>query len=564
MKKILLLGVLAISSLANANGFDATKLEKVQVGNKAVPASLVLTEKTSSKADQPMDIQSVLAVRKQMKAAKYDLVDEYYAPGSFHLGVYEGLGAYNMGVILFPYMDSVVYKNTYGYADWSVNGKIVAEASDSCVAHYFINGSYYVPEVADHTFNPAKDWGTGYKDTTFNVKGTKYAIGTSGQYVFSAMESKALGGGSDNAYMTLCGMWTDTVNEPDYGGDDMWMVGGYLTKDEYLNGTGVHLDSAKRDVTADTLGIIVENGGLMKIEQILFPIYNANTTVIDSVIPANAELRVAIFPLKGNSINLRDTIASTVMKQSDFVNAGVTWGTIGTLHAKFYEEDIFHTLTQVPIYVEGDFYLQITNFNESKCNFGIYSDFYNSATGTTVYQQDGKFRFRRSRGGGGQYGQNLAVTFDAYWPTLVTMESTTMEAPVAGGDATPQGATEAGAVFYSNVHPFDWEIDWEDEWLDVAIDTSYYAQYGAGIVYVTAEALPSGVSGRTATVEVNADGNVQVLTIVQGESSQGVENTKVNAVFENKSYDLLGREIKDEKLFKGSVIIRNGKKTLSK
>ena len=139
-----------------------------------------------------------------------------------------------------------------------------------------------------------------------------------------------------------------------------------------------------------------------------------------------------------------------------------------------------------------------------------------------------------------------------------------MVAPVAGGDASPiDDQTNPGEVFHTNIHPVDWEVEWEDEWIEVGIDTSYYAQYGAGVVYVTAEALPTGITGRTATVEVNADGNIQTLTIIQGEG-QGVENTKVNAVFENKSYDLLGREIKDDKLYKGNIIIRNGKKTLSK
>lgn len=555
MKKVLLISALAVATMANA--INPQVFQKVNVS----------AEKQITTEVVPFEWKDVTTILKEHDAARapkadsvaYGLADWYYADGSFHLGIYEGLGGYNLAFTLFPLLDSVVYQNYYGPTTWTVNGKSVAENTNMYVTGYAPDGLYYMPQTADHTFNPKRDWGEGYKDTTINVKGTLYGSATNAQYVGSALESKFLNG--DNVYMTLCAMETDPFNDE----TDFWRVSGPKTsagQDPYYNGTGVHLDATSK--TADTLGIIVDNQGVMKIEQILWPLYADNIDTVTNMIPKDVKLKVNIFPIKGNTIYLKDTLASAEMTNADFVGKAAGWGMYGTLHTKFYETDIFDQKMQVPVWIDGPFYVQLTNFNETGCNFGIFSDYFCPTTATTVYQYNGKFSYRGGKGGGGNYGQNLGVSFDAYWPTLYPANSTTMVAPVAGGDASPiDDQTNPGEVFYTNIHPVDWEVEWEDEWIEVGIDTSYYAQYGAGVVYVTAEALPTGITGRTATVEVNADGNIQTLTIIQGEG-QGVENTKVNAVFENKSYDLLGREIKDDKLYKGNIIIRNGKKTLSK
>ena len=91
------------------------------------------------------------------------------------------------------------------------------------------------------------------------------------------------------------------------------------------------------------------------------------------------------------------------------------------------------------------------------------------------------------------------------------------------------------------------------------VDTTQYADYRAGIVIFEAEALPDGVTSRSALVNVIADGAVQTFVVYQG-VGQGIENTKANAIFDDKNYDVLGREIKDQN-FKG-VVIRNGQKKL--
>lgn len=561
MKKILLVSALATAMLANAAGLENAKMRNFASDSKKI--------ETTSTPFEWKDAKTIIkehAAARAPQATEYDAADWYFAPGSFFLGIYEGLSGYSVGVTLLPYMDSVVFYNYYGPSDWAVNGKNVAENTDTYITGYGINGLYYLPETDDHDFNPARDWGKEYKDTTFNIKGTLYGNGNSDQFLASAIEGNSSMLGGQNFHMTLCAMETDVWNEPDYDGSDFWMVGAASLGDVYYNGTGVHLTKGDA-ATADTIGILVDNRGTMKIEEILFPIYNdGRADAVNKFIPDGAELRVALFPLDEEGIHFDDTIASTVMTNADFVSAGAGYEWVGTLHAKFHEVDIFGTETDVPVWVNGSFYLQLTNFNETGCDFGIYSDFHCPTTGTTVYQHDGMFSYRGGKGGGGDYGQNLGISFDAYWPTLVN-DTACYE---LHADAY---AEEEGYAYYgedpenmivwllSNVNYEEWTYETEEDWIEPQIaSTDYWEDYSVIALAFAVTDLPEGESGRRGTITFEADGATVEFTIIQGvDPTEGIEDTKVDAKFNNKKYNVLGVEVDDN--FKG-VVIRNGKKTI--
>lgn len=553
MKKILLIGALAIATIANAANTKAP--QKANAGSEA--------EKINKEVlpFEWKDASTLLRERQEFyaKAAnQYDWADHYYVPYSFHAGLMEGLMQGNTAFTIVPFMDSVVYKNYYGKTNWSVNGNEVATNTDTYVTGYGIDGMYYLPETSDHEFNPYQEWGEGYKDTTLHLKGTKYGLTAAASYAVCAPGATWFSSG-ESLHMTLCAMECDTLEDT----RDLWMVGNAKeTGDAYLNGTGVHLKKGDA-ATADTLGILVDNYGVMKINQIVMPIYNSNKSA--NLIPDGAVLRLAIFPLTESGIDFSDTLAYSVMTNADFVNGGEGYEWLGTLQAKFYDIDIFGSRTQVPVWIYGSFYVQLTNFNETGCDFGFYSDFNNPVTATTVYQHNGKFSYHgRSDAGGGSYGQNLAVSFDGYLPTLVNGEDNNiLYASEEGGYAYHVSPDTVGTVFYTNVDPEgDWDFEIEEEWVSIAgIDTSYYSDYGAIIFVLEAEALPEGVTSRSASIKIIADHAVQTLIVYQG-VGQGISNTKADAIFENKSFDILGREIKDQN-FKG-VVIRNGQKTLVK
>ena len=203
MKKYLLIGALAVATMANAVNVPNAAMRNLAADSKKVEASVIRFEWK----DATTVLKEHEAARSLKAASAYDGADWYYAPGAFYFGVYEGVGAYPYGIMLVPYMDSVVYYNYYGATDWSVNGKIYAESTDEYVDAYGVNGEYYLPETADHEFNPSKDWDPQYKDTTLNMKGTLYGNGSNGSWLSSAIEAKCING--ENMYMTLCAMYTD-------------------------------------------------------------------------------------------------------------------------------------------------------------------------------------------------------------------------------------------------------------------------------------------------------------------------------------------------------------------
>jgi len=548
MKKYLLIGALAVATMATAGVKDFSKLEKIQYGQKAQKIEAEAGPFVwKDKAAFAQERHELLAKR----AAEYADADVYYAPGSFSLGLYEGLGGYSASLLQFPLMDSVVYYNYYGATDWSVNGEVVAENTDEYVTGYWLNGMYYLPETADH------DLVVG--ETTYRIKGTKYGNGNSYDYLISAAPANWFGASGENSYLTLCAMECDTLIDS----GDFYMVGGKQTGDPYQDGCGIHLDSVDRETTADTLGIIVDNRGIMKINKILFPIYKQGVTEESAVIPDDAVLRVAIFPWTEFGPDFSDTIAVTEMtREKDFVNAGASWGTIGTIAAKFYETDIFGETTQVPIWVEGDFYVQLTNFNESGCDFGIYEDWHNPFTATTVYQYKGQLSYRYSRGAGAELGQNLGVSFDAYWPTLVN--DTTINELHANAEEGyaffGNDPEDNGILLYTNVAFDDWEIETDEDWIEVEMDTTYLTSNDAVFLFAGVAELPEELNEREGIITVNFDGAIQEFLIIQKRGGwEAIENTKVDANFENKNYDVLGREVKEDA--KG-VIIRNGKKIL--
>lgn len=558
MKKYFLFGALAVASLLNATNINNATMRNFAEDSRKIEASVIPFDWK--------DPQTFIKEHEGVRAAQaeeYGLADWYYAPGSFYLGVYEGIGTYNMGMILLPYLDSVTFSNYYGPTDWYMNGTLEEENTDEYVTRLGVNGLYHMPRTTDHEFNPNHHWGKQYKDTTIQTKGTLYASAAGAQYLCSAIQSKLLNGQTENAHMTLCAMYADPFYEEK--GSDFWRVGGGATGDQYFNGTGVHIQKDD-EKTADTLGILVENRGTMKIEQILVPVYADNKSDSTGLIPDGAQIRVAIFPMDEKGIHFDDTIASTVIKNTDIVGEAASWGFYGTMHAKFYETDIFGTVSQAPVWVNGSFYLQFTNFNETGCDFGIFSDYDCPTTATTVYQHDGKFSYRGGRNsGGGSHGQNLGISFDAYFPTLANDTTCNkLNAPAASSEDeiyAHYGNEEDNMVVWmlSNVNYEEWEYE-NDEWIEPQIvTTDYWEKYNVIGLAFAVQPLPEGEEGRRGSVIFEADGAQYEFIITQGEVFDAVENTKIDHRFDGKTYNMHGIEVGDD--YKG-VVIRNGEKSI--
>lgn len=551
MKKYFLFGALAVATMANAINFNQAQVQKVKMDGSAVK-KIEISGKATSK-------EAVFSERKVVRAeqAEYAAVDYYFTNGAFHNGYFAGFSGFSFAAIVLPYMDEVTYKNIYGATDWYVNGKLQVENSETFTTSYgFIPDGYigHVPQTTDHELK--------YQGKTYKIKGTSYGNSAGNAYVFSGEVEHPTMLGGDNIPMTLCAMHCDTLEDT----HDYWRVGGGMTGDPYFNGTGIHLDSIDRETTADALGIFVDFPGTMKFDEIILGVYSDDAGNVSTLIPADAKINVNIFPFKGDNIDFNDTIASTVITQKDFDGEVVEWGVYGTLSAKFYDTDIFGTESQVPVYANDGFFLEFTNFNESGCNFGFFSDYNCPVTGTTVYKYKGQWQYRGSnRAAGGEYGQNLLISFDGYFPALVNDTTCNkLNAPATSSEDAiyaHYGDEEDNVVVWllSNVNYEEWEFE-ADEWIEPQIvTTDYWEDYGVIGLAFAVQPLPEGEEGRRGSVIFEADGATYEFIITQGEVFDAVENTKIDHRFDGKTYNVLGVEVGDD--YKG-VVIRNGEKSI--
>ena len=546
MKKFTLFGALLVAGMATAqvNVMTSEKLD-----TKVFQAKSIETTATISKEKFTAESYANRFAKKANAAsADYSGVDYYTAPGMMHAG-FSAEGQGFVPLILLPYADTTVWTNyAQGLAQatwvleeaatsWSEDGEEVAKNSVTYETYYGCMGMASTPATSDHTFT--------YEGTQNNIKGYQYGSNESAQYVISAVGPDMISDG--NCPMTLCGMFCDPIHGSE--GLDYYMVGAG-SYGPYANGCGLNINGK----SLDTIGSIVRNVSPMKINQINILVYNSSKQGIEKMMPEGAEVKVEIFAadLTEGIIYTDEPLYTTTITAENFTDIA---GYIGTLTAAFYEEDLFGALQEVSVMVEGDFYVQLTNFNESGCDFGIYSD-YHTPGGTTLWTWDGEYTTLWSNG-----GSNLLISYDAYWPVVVNgAGSEVLVAPIEGGVAM-DGEYEAIALL-SNVA--DVESNWifdAPEWIKIAYDESTWAQYGFVEAQFTATALPEGKQGRQGIVTVEADGYVCEVVINQGKvegPTTGVEDI-VAPSFNGKVYNLLGVEVDEN--YKG-VVIKNGQKTI--
>ena len=529
MKKFTLLSAVLVAGMATAQVEVPMNMEIRKAEFKSIEMTAEVTME---------EWNADYVAKKKVAAADYAAHDYYYVEGMMHSGLTPQFYSLSMPLIMLPYMDSVVWTNYYGPTNWysQANDELLAENSETYVASYGIEGMYYLPYTTDHTLTQG--------DKTYNIKGYMYgeAAGKGGAAVTSAYTPITISTG-ENIPMTLCGMETSTMNNE--SGSDLYRIGAGA-RGAYAYGTGLIADTATK-VTADTIISTVRNVSPLKINAVNIPVYSDGTK---AMMPEDAEIKIELFAadLTKGIIYTDSLLGETVATVENFleIQAG-----LGTITAIFQKEDILGGMQDAPIVVEGDFVLQITGYNESGCNFGIYADYYTPG-GTTMYKVGGKYTpiFSAS--------SNLAVGYDAYWPVAVPVTAAeALVAPVAGGvavDADEEGEYNAFAI-YTNVADIEnWDIV-ADEWLTMAVDTANVSQTGYFVAQVTAEALTEG-TGRQGVITIDADGYKVDIIVKQGEVNTAVDNV-VAPLFDNKIYNLLGVEVDEN--YKG-IVIKNGEK----
>ena len=536
MKKITLLSAVLVAGMATAQ-VQMTALENMEV------RQVVATQSIEMDREITMEEWNAEYIAKQQKAAAEDYAahDYYYVDGMMHWGLTPTFMSLAVDLIAIPYMESVVWKNLYGPTDWydQYDDALLAEDSETLVAEgwYGIDGiGYYLPYTTDHTLTQ--------NGVDYLIKGYKFAAGNENGGLLASGASPYTISTGENIPLTLCGMATDPMDNGN--GSDFYRIGAG-TRGAYAYGTNLIADTL--GTRADTLLSTVRNVSPLNISSINIPLYNVNGT---TMIPENAEIKIEIFAADLNSgiIYTDSILGTTVATVENFLE--IQTG-LGTLVATFQEEDPFGGMMDVSVVVEGDFVVQLTGFNESGCDFGIYADYYTPG-GTTLYKVNGKYTpiFSAS--------SNLAIMYDAYWPTVQDVAGNVMNVAVEGGDAYYVEEGNKYNLLYTNVYYVDesWSADYP-EWMEVEyflanVGTENAPEYVVAVT-VTAEPLTEG-TGRQGVVTFNADGYVYELIVNQGEVETGVENV-VTPSFNGKIYNLLGVEVDEN--YKG-IVIKNGQK----
>ena len=536
MKKITLLSAVLVAGMATAQ-VQMTAPENMEVRQAIATQSIEMDREIT------MEEWNAEYIAKQQKAAAEDYAahDYYYVDGMMHWGLTPTFMGMAYDFIAIPYMDSVVWKNLYGPTDWydQYDDALLAEDSETWVARYGIDGvGYYLPYTTDHTLTQ--------NGVDYLIKGYKFAAGNENGGLLASGAAPFTISTGENIPITLCGMATDPMNNGN--GSDFYRIGA-APRGAYAYGTDLVVDTLT-GATADTLLSTVHNVSPLTISSINIPVYNVNGTAI---MPEGGQVKVEIFAadLTKGLIYTDSVLATTVATVENFVE--VQSG-LGTIVATFQEEDPFGGMMDVSVVVKGDFVVQLTGYNETGCDFGIYADYYTPG-GTTVYCVNGKYTpiFQAS--------SNLAIMYDAYWPTVQDVAGNVMNVAVEGGEAYYVEEGNKYTLLYTNVYYVDesWSADYP-EWMEVEY---FLANVGTEeepepvvAVSVTVEPLTEG-AGRQGIVTFDADGYVYELIVNQGEVvNTGVENV-VTPSFNGKTYNLLGVEVDEN--YKG-IVIKNGQK----
>ena len=545
MKKFTIFAALLVATIATAQ----VQSVMTSVNVKDMQLKSIDVEKTIDREKFTAETYANRFTKKANAAnANYGGVDYYSVDGMMHAGITLA-GQMYVPIILLPYQDVTVWENRVmsnpagswiveAPTTWDVDGQVTAN-SQTCEATYdplLFSDLYNLPVTNDHSIL--------LDGVSVEVKGYQYGSSEANKFVVSAPIAGQFVEGA-NMPMTLCGMYCDPLLND--GDSRDWYVVGAGSYGDYSIGTGLNIDGK----SMDTIGSIVRNVSPMKVEQLDIMVCDKTNQGGAYMFPEGASVKVEIFAadLEAGIIDTTEPLYTTTMTIEDYTELNAQ---LGMISARFYEEDIFGGLMQVPVVLEGDFYVQFTNFNESGCRFGFISD-YTTPGGTTLYTWDGEFTTLWSDG-----GANMLINFDAYWPTIMYFSSDVLVAPVEGGIAM-DGEYEAVAL-YSTVLDFEnWGEVEAPEWIEYVLDESVLSTNGYVVAQFAAAPLPAGETGRTGIVTVDADGFKLDIVIKQGDGgpATGVENVVVPA--NNKTYNLLGVEV--DETYKG-IVIKNGQKTI--
>ena len=251
-------------------------------------------------------------------------------------------------------------------------------------------------------------------------------------------------------------------------------------------------------------------------------------------VPADKFLTLSVIRIDENGKLTTDTLASSKITGSDVVtdeykNCYFPFTFVDTDPSTGFE-------TPVSLVVKDAFAIVLSGLEQPGMDFGILTDYANLIDGSSYFT---KVDAVTGVWDGGLYkssknNMNMYFMLNSYFNYLYTDNQTqTLVAPTQGGSAVNE-AKESGAVIYSFFNVTDSVtnevmVAIDDTtlptWLSVTYDDSYFKDYNVLMFDFTADALPVGVTERTANVVFNSYGAQTTVTVKQN-AATGLINVK--------------------------------------
>ena len=480
----------------------------------------------------------------------------------------EGSGYYQSFLVTPPYTPFTFYNKSTVKGDptWSVGENDITEYADKAGNLEWGEFGSADPEATGVSY---------YTTPTLTIGKVSYTLGTEGKN--SSYSSYGSG-------ITVQGITTMQQSDQHNGG---YGFGSLDT--HYLYGTGTITTST--GVKRKCFGIEQDFDKPMSplyIEDAYLDFYSTQANPI----PEGKELIMRFVELDEEG-NFGETIAEFTATGSDIYDVqdvstqiknalGYTgsWYSGSVVFAN-KSQDSFGAETLEPIIINKRFAVLILGVDQEGVSIGFTSTTITDDSGIT----DGYFLCEEEGTGDNYYhyytGSSLSVSFTAAFDKVFTPFATTFVAPKEGGVAIGESEDQEDAAYMYTAFPWtdsesnenyfvDVEYgDGDPEWIELALgdywnELSETTQQPLNLILLqfNAQALPSGVEGRSAIVHVYGLADEATFLVKQGEVADGINTiSTVKTGNKVKTYNLMGQEVKANT--KG-IIIRDGKKLINK
>lgn len=589
MKKIFtILGALALTVAMNAQ--QLAKMPKQQLVKQDIPSAVYTGELNA-------EGYAVNAVPFKAPAAEKDTILEgqYFIDGQMYMSFKPGYVSGNC-FLMTPYKDTTIYYSVMGPGKWVYEGEDEEGnpktiTIDSVAKLDYPSASYgwdycnptlsVYPNEVQFTSDGGKTW------VTYNATYTDYMYGYAAEAYWPGeiAPTNMMNGYWQPEQMTNCEMMNaDRSGEQDNAGN-RYMVSSGAAGTPWCFGSGMTISSWGAG-TLDTLVNIIPipEGKSMWCDTVFVHCYNRDATDIAQLFPATTNMTLTIYPItigtdpeSGKTVQyLRhdSVMAQAIATKKECVEDGGGY----TIQFVFKEKNVFGNLDVKPATFGQYCYAELTGFNESGCNFGIYCDYWETPTGgRTLWKKNGKFH---------TYGDmNIDMAFNAYYTDLHYFTDTRIEEVAAEGGTlqmsykddkdnwvpmdTLEIACNISTDFEDDADLYDAEgnaidIKKSDLIADYEIITGPYTYEEGGSEYISLAALVTidvkanpTENARQEVVYLQAYGAKLPIVIKQAAGTVGLH--KVKAINDNKYYNIFGTEV--NKNFKG-IVIRNGQTLL--